>query len=124
MTAKATTERAEDDGILRIGDTAEEPKYDVLFRLAGAECKGLANPPASLMLRYIDTQRKRGQNVAISWLVEEMLDADAYAALTTAPNLGRGEWQQVCDLLLGILFGTAEGAVPKPRRSGSRRTGG
>ena len=125
MVAKATSAPPEDDGILRIGGTVEEPKYDVLFRLGGKDCRGLANPPASMMLGYMDQARKRGTNTAISWLLEEILDGPAYEALTTDPGLSRRDWQAVCDLVLGLLFGSGDaGAVPKARRSGTRRTGG
>jgi hypothetical protein len=116
VTAQATNEppAPEDDGILRIGDTPEEPKWDVLFSLRGQECKGLANPPASLMLRYVNTLRKRGANVAISWLLEEMLTPEACEALED-PAVSRPDFRKVTDLLLGLLFG---GDVPKSRQSG------
>ena len=91
MTAKATNEPREDDGILVIGETAEEPKYDVLFRLRGKEYKGLANPAGSLMLQYIGLPRKRGTNAALSWLLEEMLTPDAYKAVTEDPAISRAD---------------------------------
>jgi len=120
MTAKATNKAGQDDsddGVLRIGDTPEEPKYDALFRLHGKPYEGLVNPPASLMLRYMDTLRKRGSNVAVSWLLEQMLKADAYAVLTTDPAVSRAEWQQVCDLVLGLVFGKPD-PLPKSSRNG------
>ena len=118
MTAKATNknDRAEDgdDGILRIGEQPEEPKFDVLFTVHGKGCQGLVNPPASLMLRYIGLLRKRGANVALSWLLEEMLDTEAYKALTEDQAVSRDDFRKVSDLILGLLFGTD---VPKSPRS-------
>ena len=116
MTAKGTNAPGEDDGILRIGDTPEEPKYDTLFRLRGKPYEGLVNPPASLLFRYLDTQRKRGADSALSWLLEEMLKADAYTALMTDGALSRADFDKVCDLMRGLLFGRE--TVPKSRRSG------
>lgn len=118
MTAKATNknDRDEDggDGILRIGEQPEEPKFDVLFTLHGKGHQGLVNPSASLMLRYIGLVRKRGANVALSWLLEEMLDAAAYKALTEDPAVSRADFRQVTDLILGLLFGAD---VPKSPRT-------
>jgi hypothetical protein len=118
MTAKATSknDRTEDgdDGILRIGEQPEEPKFDVLFTVHGTGHRGLVNPPAALMLKYIDLVRKRGANVALSWLLEEMLDAEAYKALTEDQAVSRPEFRKVTDLILGLLFGTD---VPKSPRN-------
>jgi hypothetical protein len=122
VTAKATTETAADDGVLRIGEGAEEPKRDVLFRLGGKEYQGLTNPPASVLFRYMDLLRKRGADVATSWLLEEILDGDAYTVLTTSETLSRPDFRKVCDLVRTVVFGTD--AVPKSPSSGSRRTGG
>ncbi len=120
MTAKATTNKSETtregDGVLCIGETPEEPKHDVLFRLRGEEFQGLTNPPAALMLQYIGLLRKRGANVALSWLLEEMLTPEAYKALTEDPAISRADFRQVTDLVLGLLFGTE--TVPKSRRNG------
>lgn len=119
MTAKATNKTdqvgQEDDGILRIGEQAEEPKRDVLFRISGTEYEGLTNPPASLMLRYIDLLRKRGANVALSWLLEEMLAPEAYKALTEDLAVSRADFRKVTNLVLGLLFGAD---VPKSPRNG------
>lgn len=122
MTAKATAGEPEDDGILRIGDTAEEPKYDVLFRLGGKEYQGLTNPSGALLFRYLDLQRKRGADHALSWLLEEMLTADAYTAVTTDVQLSRDDFNKVCDLVRSLLFG--RDAAPKSPASKRRRTSG
>jgi hypothetical protein len=117
VTAKATNEPAsEDDGILVIGDTPEEPKYDVLFRLRGKDYEGLTNPSGSLMMEYIGLLRKRGANVAISWLLEEMLTPEAYKALTGDRSVSRTDSRKVNDMLLGLMFGGAD--IPKSQRNG------
>ena len=120
MTAKATN-APEDDGILRIGDTAETPKRDVLFRIRGKGYKGLTNPDSSMLFRYLDIQRKRGSDTALSWLLEEILDQDAYTAITTDRNLSRPDFNAVCDLVRGLLFGR-EG--PKSRTASPGPTSG
>lgn len=113
MTAKATNEPASepDDGVLVIGEASEEPKYDVLFRMRGKEYQGLTNPSGSLMMAYISLLRKRGANVALSWLLEEMLTAEAYTALTEDRAITRADSRKVNDLVLGLVFGTE--TVPK-----------
>jgi hypothetical protein len=117
VTAKATNEPAgEDDGILVIGETPEEPKYDVLFRLHGKDYEGLTNPPGSLMMQYIGLLRNRGANVAISWLLEKMFTPEAYKALTEDPAVSRPDSRKVNDLVLGLVFGGAD--IPKSRRTG------
>jgi hypothetical protein len=121
VTAKAITGPA-DDGILRIGESAEEPKYDVLFRIRGREYEGIANPSGALLFRYLDVQRKRGSDIALSWLLEEVLSADAYTAVTTDPSLSRPDFDQVCNLVRGLVFGRESG--PKPPGRNQRRTAG
>jgi hypothetical protein len=116
VTNKAAKANRDDDGVLVIGETVEEPKHDVLFRLRGKEYEGLTNPPGSLMLAYIGLLRKRGANVALSWLLEEMLTPEAYKAVTEDAAVSRADFRQVTDLVLGLLFGTE--TVPKSRRNG------
>jgi hypothetical protein len=113
MTAKATNEPAgePDDGILTIGEAPEEPKYDVLFRLRGKEFQGITNPSGSLMMQYIGLLRKRGANVALSWLLEKMLTPEAYQAVTEDESISRGDSRKVNDLILGLVFGSE--TVPK-----------
>lgn len=123
MTAKATTgDSSEDDGILRIGESAEEPKYDVLFRIRGKEYQGIANPNGSMLFAYLNVQRKRGSDMALSWLLEKMLRPDAYTAVITDESLSRTDFDKVTELVRGILFGTASG--PKPQGPSRRRSAG
>ncbi len=111
------------DGVIRIGDEPEEPRYEELFRLRGQPYEVLANPPASMMLKYFDQVRKRGANAAFSWALEQMVGADAYKALLEDDAVTRADFQQVIDLILGILLGNPE-TLPKSRATGSRRSGG
>lgn len=122
MTAKATSAPPDDDGILRIGETVEEPKYDVLFRVRGKDYQGIVNPNGSLLFAYLDVQRKRGSDTALSWLLEKMLKPDAYRAVTTDESLTRADFDAVCDLVKGLLFGRETG--PKPPARSQRRTSG
>jgi hypothetical protein len=127
VTAKATT-RTEgdsdaDDGVLRIGESAEEPKYEVLFRVRGKEYEGRTNPPGSVLFRYLDIQRKRSSDTAMSWLVEKILKPDAYAAITEDESVSRPDFDRVCEIMRNLLFG--RDSSPKPPASLSqRRTSG
>jgi hypothetical protein len=121
VTAKATSAPA-DDGILRIGETAEEPRYDVLFRIRGKDYQGVVNPNGGLLFKYLDIQRKRGSDPALSWLLEKMLKPDAYLAVTTDEALTRADFDAVTELVRGLLFGRETG--PKPPTRSQRRTSG
>ena len=122
MTAKATTSPSEDDGILRIGESAEEPKYDVLFRIRGKEYEGLTNPSGSLLFAYLDVQRKRGGDAALSWLLEKVLKPDAYQAVLTDESVSRPDFDAVCEIARRLLFG--RDSSPKPPARSQRRTSG
>jgi len=95
-----------DDGILRIGDNAETPRYEVMFRIGGTPYEGIANPNGGILAKYLDTLRKRGGNVAVSWLLERMLEPDAYAALLDNPKVSDTDIRTVTDLVTGLVLGT------------------
>jgi hypothetical protein len=124
VTAKGTTRlpEDEDDGILCIGEGAEEPKHDVLFRVRGTGYEGLLNPPSSVLFRYLNLQRTRGADVALDWALEEILSPAAYKVLMEDEHLGRPDFDAVCDLVRGIIFGRK--TVPKSRSRGPSRTSG
>lgn len=102
-----------DDGILRIGESGEEPKYDTLFKIDGRPYKGLVNPPGSAFHGYLDVLRKRGPNVALSWLLERLLDPEAYAALLESPKVTDADFKAVTDLCVGLITGRK--TAPKAR---------
>lgn len=108
----------EDDGVLRIGeDEAEKPRHEVLFRLGGKEYEAVANPSASLMLRYLDRMRKWGPNPAISWLIEELVGAEGYEALLTSPKVTQKDFAAVSRAAVRIVMGDGETGAPKSRTS-------
>jgi hypothetical protein len=100
------------NGIIRLGDEPEDPRYEVLFTLRGKPCEVRVNPPASLLLNYLEMQRKRGSNLAFSWVLEEMVGEEAYKALLEDDVVSRADFQQVIDLVLGIVLGSPD-ALPK-----------
>lgn len=112
------------DGVLELGTADDSPKYDVLFRLDGTEYDVLTNPPASLMLGYFDKVRKEGPNVAFSWVLERMLGADGYEAVTTSPKVSKNDFRQVGEAVLTILLGTQGETAPKSPRKGQRSRSG
>jgi hypothetical protein len=103
----------DDDGILRIGESAEEPKYDTLFKIDGKPYTALVNPPGNVFHKYIDTIRKRGPNFALSWLLERMLAPEAYAALMDSPKVTDADITAVTDLCTGLITGRT--VAPKAR---------
>lgn len=104
----------EDDGILRLGESAEEPKYDTLFKIDGKPYTALVNPPGSVFRKYIDTIRKHGPNVALSWLTERLLSPEAYTALLESPKVSEADSRAVTDLCISILTGKRDG-TPKAK---------
>jgi hypothetical protein len=95
----------ENDGILRIGESAEEPKYDVLFKIDGKPYKGLMNPPGSVLHKYILTIRRSGPNAALSWLYERMLAPDAHAALMDSEKVSDTDFDEITKLCIGLING-------------------
>lgn len=103
------------EGILTIGEDPDEPKRDVLFRLDGKEYEVCINPPASLMLRYMDRVRKWGPTAAISWLLEELVGGEGYEALLASPKVSQKDFGRISDAAVRIVMGRA--AAPKSRTS-------
>lgn len=106
-----------DDGLLRIGEAPEEPKFEPLFRLGGKSYDVLVNPSGSLLADYLHRLRNLGANLALSWLMEEMLSPDAYAAIRANRKVSDSELRQVMRLCAQIVTGTA---APKSPAAASR----
>lgn len=104
----------EDDGVLRLGEEADEPKWGVFFRAGGRPYEGMLNPNGRLLLKYTTLLRKRGGNVATSWLLEEMLKPDAYAVLNDDPKISGEDVRKIVDKCTGLLFGVRP-AAPKAK---------
>lgn len=100
---KAAPGPDEDDGILRIGEEAAERRYEPLIRIGGKPHKVLANPPGSLMAEYLHQLRRGGANLALSWLLEEMLDPAAYQALRTDPKVSDDDLRKVMRLCAQVV---------------------
>lgn len=113
------------DDVIRIGDEAEPEERNVLFTLGGAEYTVLTNPPVSLMLSYFDRIRKLGGNLAISWVLEQLISDDGYQALLESPKVSRSDYRQVVDAVVKIVIGAQEALqLPKSRKSTSRQRSG
>ena len=110
----APPETADDDGILRLGEEADEPQWGVFFRVAGEPYEGMTNPNGQILLGYVDLLRKRGGNVATSWLLERMLKSDAYAVLRDDPKISDADVRKIIDKCAGLVLGT-RAAAPKAR---------
>ena len=105
-TAKAAPPPGEDDGILRIGEDPEEPRYEVKLHVGGKPHKVLVNPPGSLMVEYLHRIRAGGGNLALSWLMEKMLDPAAYAALRSDSKVSDADLRKVMQMCAQIVTGT------------------
>lgn len=114
-TDPAPPEGDEDDGILRLGEgEPAEQRWVVFFRAGGKAYEGLANPDGKMLLRYTHIARKRGGDVATSWLLEQMLKPDAYAVLHDDPKIGIADVRKIIDKCEGLLYGKRP-AAPKAK---------
>ena len=105
----------EEDGILRLGEEADEPQWGVFFRVGGKPYEGMTNPNGRILLKYTDILRKRGGNQATSWLLEQMLKPDAYAVLHDDPKISDADVRKIIGKCSGLLFGTR---APAPKAKG------
>lgn len=100
------------DGLLRIGENPEEPKYEPLFRLGGKAYAVLVNPSGSLKADYLHRLRSQGANLALSQLMEEMLSPDAYTAIRENRKVSDDDLRQVMRVCAQIVTGTAAPKSP------------
>jgi hypothetical protein len=65
-------------------DADEAPvAMEPAFTINGTVFSTPAEVPAQVAVRYMDHCRKKGDNWGLSWLLEEVLGADAYEAFLT-----------------------------------------
>lgn len=121
MTAKGTTKSSstdpDDGGVLRIGDTPEEPRYEPLIEVGGKPCDVLANPPATLLFGYLERQREQGSNAAFSWLLKKMTTPESHRLITENEAVKRTEVRDISSLVLRVLLGPPDVSLPKSSKT-------
>lgn len=111
----------DDDGLLTIGEEpAEEPRYELLFRLGTKRHSALVNPDGSLLTEYLHRGRYLGVLMAQNWLLERMLSPDAYLAIRTG-NVSDSDLRKVIAALVQIVTGTPAPKSPTPGSRSGRR---
>jgi hypothetical protein len=117
-----------DDGafpVLRLKTTANghAAKRVPLFSIDDTEFTMLAEPPASLALRFLRRQQRDGADAGFEFAMEHMVGPDAYDALLNYEPLTRDQFAQVSKVVIDTLLGALE--TPKDSsESGSPRSAG
>lgn len=86
---------------------AEEEPRVTLFTIDGQEHTVPESFPPVFALKALDVARKQGEEIMMSWILEEALGAESYAALlecrgVTSAQL-RGLMESVSERVLGAL---------------------
>jgi hypothetical protein len=97
--------------VLRLTTPAADgpaPKRVPLFSIDDTEYTMLADPTASLALRFLRTQQRSGLDAGLEFAMEHMVSAGAYDALLNYEPLTRDQFAQVTKVVLDTLLGTLE----------------
>ena len=85
----------------------EDAEQVELFSIDGKAYTMAANPPAGVILAYLRTLRTQGEEFANIELLETMIGAEAYTALTTCPSLRAEDLRAILEIVsdhsLGLL---------------------
>ena len=79
-----------------------------LFTLNGIDYHVVANPPASIGLRYLHMSRAQDQITAQGWLLETLLGEEAYTALMNYDRLTNQILEQVVGAVVKLTLGALE----------------
>lgn len=93
-------------------DRAPEERV-VLFSLDDREFTIPRKFPIGLGLKVIRTMRKRGNEIGMAELLEEVIGADAYDALVNYPDLENGDIERLMEIVTSLALGSLDG--PKGR---------
>lgn len=85
----------------------------VLFSLDDQEFTIPKKFPVGLGLKVIRTMRRRGQEVAMAELLEEVIGEDAYEALVNYPDLSNDDIEHLMQIVNKLALGSLDG--PKGR---------
>jgi len=90
---------------------SNEEKLVHLFSVDGTPYHVSAAQDIGLALRYVKVATTKGQEIAILWLLENVLTPEAFEALTSIPRLKPESLAKVAAAIQKILLGGME--VPK-----------
>lgn len=76
----------------------------VIFYIDGTPHSVPEDPPAIIMINYLDAVRRHGPVPASTYLLEAMLGADSYAALCNSEDITQEQLGQVIEKVDGILM--------------------
>jgi len=79
-----------------------------LFSIDGVVYTIPKDMPGTLALTLLDTARKQGESVAISWLLEEVLGENAYGALLACKTVTRTQMSAVVTVIREKVMGALE----------------
>ncbi len=85
----------------------------VLFSLDDKDYTIPRKFPVNLGLRVIRTMRKRGQEIAMAELLEEVIGEDAYEALVNYPDITNDDVTRLMEIVNALALGSLDG--PKGR---------
>lgn len=85
----------------------------VLFSLDDKDYTIPRKFPVSLGLKVIRTMRKRGQEIAMAELLEEVIGEDAYEALVNYPDLEDSDIERLMEIVQSLALGSLDS--PKGR---------
>jgi hypothetical protein len=96
--------------VLRLKTSANGhvPKRVPLFSIDDTEYTMLAEPTASLALRYLRTQQRQGLDAGFEFAMEQMVGDGAYDALLNYEPLTRDQFAQVSQVVIDTLLGALE----------------
>ena len=95
---------------------AEEIAMIDLFSIDGKVYQIPDRVRPTLSLQYLDMARRRGIGIAESWLAEELLGTEAYAALLYFPNITQDQWEDTIKAARAVAFGEVR---PKATTNGN-----
>lgn len=87
----------------------DEPVKDTpLFSIDG-EVYGIQQEiPASVALRALDVARRQGEEIMMSWVLEEVLGQKAYQALLDCRTVTPGQLKSIMNVVVDQVMGSLE----------------
>lgn len=76
----------------------------VIFYIDGEAHSVPENPPATVLLTYLDQVRRHGAVASSTYLLEAMLGAESYAALLGSEDITQEQLKQVIEKIDGIVM--------------------
>jgi hypothetical protein len=125
MTAKAAQKASSNGG--RVADGAPqivslqssdgpEPERVELFQIDGKPYYVTARPKINMALRYMHIARVQGTDMAIDYMLGQLLGEESYEALMGFDDLTMEQFQQIITIASTIMAGAIEPPKDGPRK--------